>query len=70
MGRVKGRHLKVAAMGLLNSSADKFSQDFKTTNDLLKKLGIMPQSKKERNKLAGIISSDRRLSAKHDAQKA
>ena len=71
MGRIKGRHLKVAATRLAASSGEQgFSQEFKKTNQLLKALGIMPRSKKERNKLAGILSSSKRKQNRREKQEA
>ena len=50
MGRVKGKHLKVAARQIDGISSIK-GLDFKGAKELLKKAGLMKGSKKEMNKL-------------------
>lgn len=56
MGRVKGRHLKVAAKYLIKKFASRFSSDMVKNKAVLKEMDVLPGSKKERNKLAGELT--------------
>ncbi len=56
MGRVKGRHIKVAAKYLMKKFISKFSSDIVKNKAVLKEMDVLSGSKKEQNKLAGEIT--------------
>lgn len=57
MGRIKGKHIKTAAHALVKNFEAKLSADFEQNKTVIKKLGLLPKSKKERMKLAGEVTS-------------
>ncbi len=68
MGRIKGRHLKVAAKDLLKKAGDKFSESFEHNKAVLKEHHILEGNTIERNKLAGDISRQKKAQLKAIAQ--
>lgn len=67
MGRVKGRHLKVAAVNLAQRGGDALEAGFEASKKLLREMGVMRASKKERNKLAGHLSRKIKAARRDDA---
>jgi|GEM_PF-2785594 len=57
MGRIKGRHIKTAAHALVKHYEDQLSADFEKNKLVIRKLDLLPASKKERMKLAGEVTS-------------
>lgn len=57
MGRIKGKHIKNAAHALVKMYGDKLTSDFETNKLVVKKMGLLSESKKERMKLAGEVTS-------------
>ena len=56
MGRTKGKHLHTGAKELTKKHAHLFASDFEHNKKAVRDLGILAESKTERNKLAGEIS--------------
>ncbi len=67
MGRIKGRHIKTAANEMVKQFSEHLSTDFEQNKAVVKEMGLLPQSKKERMKLAGqltVLMKRRRPAAK------
>ena len=67
MGRTKGKHLHVAAKGLVKKYPGLFSDTFEQTKKKLAEMGVLKQTKGERNKLAGQIAKDIKKANKKEA---
>ena len=70
MGRVKGRHIKMAAENLLEKGEAAFEGTFKEIKEQIKKLGILPKSRKEQNKLSGRIYGMKNMKRRVEAENA
>ncbi len=57
MGRIKGKHIKNAAHALVKMYGDKLTADFEKNKIVVKQMGLLSESKKERMKLAGEVTS-------------
>ena len=60
MGRTKGTHIRMLATKLLTVNPDSYDEDFKHNKDLVKEQGFFPQSKLEQNKLAGLLTTEKK----------
>ncbi|OIO22922.1 hypothetical protein AUJ65_04990 [Candidatus Micrarchaeota archaeon CG1_02_51_15] len=60
MGRVKGTHLKRMAKQLVKGHSSSFTEDFDKNKRKIDELKIVGESKTERNKLAGAVTSLKR----------
>ncbi|MBI4360831.1 hypothetical protein HY572_03600 [Candidatus Micrarchaeota archaeon] len=69
MGRVKGKAIKTAAKTLVNQFSRAFTSSFDENKAKVNELGILPDSKKERMKLAGEITVLMKRKAAFDPQK-
>ena len=56
MGRIRGRWIKNISKRLVEKYPDKFSNDFKSNNEILKQMNLITD-KVVRNKIAGYIIS-------------
>ncbi len=69
MGRIKGSHIKRLAKQLVEKTS-LFSLDMKQNKLALIKLGILPSSKRERNKLAARTATLSKRKEKQNAKAA
>ncbi len=57
MGRTKGVHLRTTARVLVERYPNAFGLSYSKNKDLIKKIGLLKDSKEEQNKLAGEITN-------------
>ena len=67
LGRTKGKHLHTAAKALVKKYPQAFSDAFEQTKKRLAEMGVLKQTKGERNKLAGQIAKDIKKANKKEA---
>ncbi len=63
MGRTKGTNIRMIAFELLRNNAYEFTTEFKHNKAIIKEIGLC-DSKIQENKLAGLLSVERRKEEK------
>ncbi len=57
MGKTKGKHLRVAAEGLIKKFPEAFTGVFEEDQEAIRKMGVVTYSHAELNKLSAALSS-------------